>query len=144
MGFAAVAGHVIILVAAFSAGILLAGAINNSLSSQIDARNDLTDRLTDAARTDYALASEGYSAGTDRTYANFTNDGAREIHLDHVTLLIDGIHHAHDDIAHVEIRETSTSEIWMPGETLEIMTENQGNTNITVADLYGLATHRRA
>ncbi len=144
MGFAAVAGHVIILVALFSSGLLLAGAFNNSLSSQIDARHELEQRLKDAARAEYTLESHGYAPDNDRTYANFTNDGAREVNLDDVTVLVDGTVLDENAIQRFELREDASSRIWMPGETLEIMTQNRGDADLTIADLYGIAHHRRA
>lgn len=144
MGFAAVAGHVVILVAMFSAGALFAGAMNDSLSSQMEAREKLAERIEAASRAEYSLASEGYSSGTDRTYANFTNDGAGEVNLDDLTILVDGTVTSETDVQRFRVREDTSSRIWMPGETLEVMLENRGNADVTIVDGNGVAAHRRS
>lgn len=143
MGFAAVAGHVVILAAVFSAGILMAGAMNDSASSQIEARHELAERLEESSNADYDLLSEGYSSGPDRTYANFTNDGSSEVNLDDVTLLVNGTVEAEEDVQRFQVREDTSSRIWMPGETLEVMLENEGNAHVTIVDGNGIAAHRR-
>lgn len=143
MGFGAVAGHLILLVAVFSAGVLVAGAINNNLSSQVDARDELADRLRDSARADYNLTSDGYASGTDRTFANFTNTGSREVNITDVTLLVDGTVIEHDQVHTFEIRDHADSDVWAPGDVLEVTTDGRGDANVTIADPYGLAAHRR-
>lgn len=144
MGFAAVAGHVVIFVAIFGAGALLAGAFNDSLSSQLDARHEFTERIKTAAGAEYEIESEAYVSGSDRTYVNLTNTGANEVHLDDVTLLLEGAVRDENDAETFRVRETPSSRIWMPGETLEIMVENEGNADLTIVDAHGIATHRRA
>lgn len=143
MGFGAVAGHLVMFLAVFSAGILVAGAINNSMSSQIEARHEAADRFQAQANAAYDLASEGYSSGSDRTYANFTNNGSEEVDLDDVTLLVDGSQTDHSAVQTFQVRNQAGSDLWMPGEVLEIMTESRGNVDITIAGPYGVTEHRR-
>lgn len=143
MGFGAVAGHVIMFLAVFSAGILVAGAFNNSVSSQIEARDEMADRLRVQAHASYELASSNYTSGADRTYANFTNNGSDEVDIDDVTLLVDGTQTDHSDVQRFRVRGQSSSDLWMPGEVLEIMTEGRGNVDVTVAGPYGVTGHRR-
>lgn len=143
MGFGAVAGHLVMFLAVFSAGILVASAVNNSVSSQIEARNELGDRLQVQASAAFELASSNYTSGPDRTYANFTNEGSQEVRLDDVTLLVDGTQTDHGDVHTFEIRENAASDLWMPGEVLEIVTEGRGDVDITIAGPYGETAHRR-
>lgn len=144
MGFSAVAGHVILLVALFSTGILIASAINNSASSQIDARDGFADRLRASANEDIDLNTSGYASGPDRTYANFTNNGSEEIELDDVTLLVDGTATDTASVATFEVRDHPSSDLWMPGEILEVVTDSRGDADITVAGPHGAKAYRRA
>ncbi len=143
MGFGAVAGHLVIFLAVFSAGILMAGAINNGMSAQIEARDEFTDRMAAKLNAGYSLASDGYSSGLDRTYANFTNDGSREVSLEGVTLLVDGQQRDPDQVQTFRIRDGGGTDLWMPGEVLEIRTEDRGNVDITITGPHGVASHRR-
>lgn len=159
MGFGAVAGHLVMFLAVFGAGVLMAGAINNSMSAQIEARNELGDRLRLESTADYELVSEGFvpercvddqpqagCQGTidpESTYANFTNEGSREVNLTDVTLLVDGTQTDHDQVETFEIRDNASSDIWLPGEILEIEVENQGDVDITIAGPHGVTAHRR-
>lgn len=143
MGFGAVAGHLVMFLAVFSAGILVASAVNNSVSSQIEARNELGDRLRVQSSAGFELASSNYSADPDRTYANFTNEGSQEVHLDDVTLLVGGTQTDHDAVQRFQIRDNTSSNLWMPGEVLEIMTEGRGDVDLTIAGPYGETAHRR-
>jgi archaellum component FlaF (FlaF/FlaG flagellin family) len=143
VGFGAVAGHVVMFLAVFSAGILVAGAVNNSMSAQIEARNEHADRLRAGANAAYDLTSSNYTAGADRTYANFTNDGSEEVDLDDVTLLVDGTRQSHDQVQRFQIRSNASSDAWLPGEVLEIVTEGRGDVDVTIAGPYGVTGHRR-
>lgn len=144
VGLSAVAAHLIVLVALASAGTLLVSAVNESISGQLDAQSLAFDRLRVQADADIRLASHGYSATPDRTYANWTNDGSREIPLDKVTLLVDGVFTSQASVATFEVREDASSNLWMPGETLEVMTEGQGNVDLTIVGPYANAAYRRA
>jgi archaellum component FlaF (FlaF/FlaG flagellin family) len=143
VGFGAVAGHVVMFLAVFSAGILVAGAFNNSVSSQLEARNEMTDRMRVQLTADYDLHSGNYTSGADRTYANFTNNGSNEVDLDDVTLLVDGTQTDQADVQRFEIRGATSSNVWMPGEVLEVMTEGRGDVDVTVAGPYGVTGQRR-
>lgn len=143
MGFGAVAGHLILFIALFSAGAIAAGAINNSLSAQVDARSEFSDRVRTQATVGYHLDSENYTSPNDRTYANFTNDGSQEIPIDDLTLLVDGTVLEHDQVATFQVRGHTGSNLWMPGEVLEVMTEGRGDVDITISDPYGVQAHRR-
>lgn len=143
MGFGAVAGHLVMFLALFSAGVLVAGALNNSMSAQIEARNEMTDRMRAQVNAAYDLSSEGYESGSDRTYANFTNNASDEVDLDDVTLLVDGTQTDQSQVQTFQVRSNSGSDLWMPGEVLEVMTEGRGNVDVTVAGPYGVTGHRR-
>lgn len=143
MGFAAVAGHVILFVALLSAGVMLASAINNSLSGQIDARSGYVDRVRLASTEDVELASSGYASATDRTYANFTNNGSDEIEFDELTLLVAGTVTDDADVDRFRVRDHAGSEVWLPGETLEVRTEGRGDVDIALAAPQGTLEYRR-
>lgn len=143
MGFSAIAGHLILLVALFSAGALVAGAINNSTGDQIEARAEFGHRLREMGHADYDLHSEGYGSTQDRTYANFTNNGSQEVPLDEVTLLVDGTVFDHTDVDTFQIRGATSSNLWLPGEVLEIVTDGRGDADVTVAGPHGVTAHRR-
>lgn len=143
MGFGAVAGHLVLFMAIFSAGVLMAGAINNSMSAQLDAREEFSDRLRAGAHADYELNSSNYTSGPDRTYANFTNEGSNEVPLDEVTLLIDGTETDTSNVQRFRVSADHSSNLWLPGEELEIMTEGRGDVDVTIAGPYGVQAHRR-
>lgn len=160
MGLSVPAAHVVIFIALASAGTLLAGSFTEAFRDTNDARADAVRREQAAVNERLMLASEGYHPehckddgpgngcqGTivqESTYANVTNNGSEEILLEDVDVLLDGQATARSSLAVFQIRGNATTNVWLPGETLEIRVDDQGDADVTVVGPHGVKAYRRA
>lgn len=160
MGLSVPAAHVIVFIALTSAGTLLAGSIAETFRDTNEARAEAIHREQTAINERLLLASGGYHPehcindnpgngcqGTlvqESTYANVTNDGSDEINITDVDVLLDGQAVDTDTLAVFQVRETPSSELWMPGETLEVRVDDQGDVDVTVVSPHGVKAYRRA
>lgn len=163
MGAGVAAAHLIVFIAVASVGTILFGVATDAWRENTEAQAQAVDRLqrtanealrflegafvTDRCTSDSNQNQDGCQGGTalpDRIWANFTNNGSHEIPLDELTVLVDGTWNDTDTLAHFEVRESPGSNLWMPGETLEIAADRNGDADITVVAPHGTKVYRRA
>lgn len=160
MGAGVAAAHLIVFIAVASVGTILVGVASDAWRENTEAQAQAIDRLQRTANEQLELAADAFVASTcvndspqpgcqgtllpDRTWANFTNDGSHELPVDELTVLVDGTWTDTDTLAHFEVRESPTSNLWLPGETLEIRVEGQGDADVTVIGPHGTKVYRRA
>ncbi len=160
MGAGVAAAHLIVFIAVASVGTILFGVATDAWRENTEAQAHAVDRLQRTANEQIKLAADAFvpskcinddpqpgCGGTllpDRTWANFTNNGSHEIPLEKVTVLVDGSWTDTDTLAHFEVRESPGSNLWIPGETLEIRVEGQGDADVTVVAPQGTKAYRRA
>lgn len=143
MGFAAVAGHLVILVALVSAGTVLVAAISDSFSDVVNAQEQAIQRMREARAEDIDLRSEFFSSSSDKVMANWTNNGSEELRFDEVNLLVDGDVTDKDTVDTFQVRGATSSDVWAPGEVLEVVVTGQGDVPLGVVALHGTADYRR-
>lgn len=160
MGAGVAAAHLIVFIAVASAGTIFVGVASDAWRDTSQAQAEAIDRLERTANEDIRLAEDAFVPSTcvnddpdpgcqgtllpDRTWANFTNNGSHEIPLDKVTVLVNGGWTDTDTLAHFEVRESPSSNLWIPGETLEIRVDGEGDADVTVVGPQGTKTYRRA
>ncbi len=140
MGFAAVAGHLVILVALLSAGTVLVAAVGDNLTDTVDARVEALHRERAARAEELTLTNA--SLQDQNLTTTWRHDGSEEIALDDLTLLVDGAWTDPDTVATFEVQEAPNSSVLMPGETLEVET-TEGDTSVTLVGPHGTAAYRR-
>lgn len=144
MGIGVSAAHLVIFLALASAGTVLASTLLHTMADNTEAQTEAGHRLREAANERFSLDSGGYGANADRAYANFTNDGSDEIALDDVTLLVGGTVTASSSVAVFEVAGNPTSNLWMPGETVNVRVDGQGDVDVGIVGPHGTAAYRRA
>lgn len=160
MGLSVSAAHIVVFIALVSAGVVFAGSFSEAFRQTHEAQAQAADREQAARNERFSLLSDGYRSGScvdddpppgcqgtlipESTFANFTNEGSRELELAHLTVLVDGEARDTDTLAVFEVRENATSGLWMPGETLEIRVDGQGDVDVTLAGPHGVRDYRRA
>ncbi len=142
MGLSVPAAHVVVFIALAGAGTIFAGALSETLRDTTHARDDALERQTAIANERFTLESDGYSETPDRTYANFTNEGGNAIPLSNVNVLVDGTLTTPETLLVFEVLENNTSTLWMPGETLAITTEGEGDASIALVGPQGVRDYR--
>lgn len=144
MGLAAVAGHLVILVALVSAGTVLVATLGDRMTDQVDAQAQALQRLRTAANEGMTLADARYAAGADRVDTNWTNDGSEEIRTGDLTLLVDGVWTDPDTVDRFQVTDDPASSVWAPGETLELRVQGQGDAHLALVSPHGTAAYRRS
>lgn len=163
MGAGVAAAHLVIFVAVASVGTLLVGAATDAMREGNVAQADAIHRLSQAANeritfldgafnderctNDNNPGTPGCQGGDplpNRLYANFTNNGSHEIPLDKVAVLLDGAWTDTSTLDTFEIRGATTSELWMPGEVLEIMVQGTPDHDVAAVAPHGTKAYRRA
>lgn len=143
MGFAAVAGHLVILVAVVSAGTVLVAAISDNFSDVVDAQAEAIQRMREARAEELELRSDFYSGPDDQVMANWTNNGSEEIRFDALTLLVEGDVTDEDTVDRFQVRSATSSEVWAPGEVLEVRVSGHGDAHLGLVAPHGTADYRR-
>lgn len=144
MGLAAVAGHLVVLVALVSAGTVLVAAWSDNVTDIVDAQSEAMDRMREHRGEELDLRDHYYESSEDRVMANWTNNGSEEIRFDALTLVVDGQWTDHDTVERFQVRDAAGSEVWAPGEVLEVRVEGQGNVDVGITAPHGTASYRRA
>lgn len=160
MGAGVAAAHLVVFITVASVGTLLVGAATDSWRENTEAQAEAIDRLKATAHEDMDLAATGFEPATcindnpppgcqgtqipGRTWANFTNNGGDAIPLDEVDVLVNGTYTLHADLAVYQVTGATTSNLWLPGETLEIRVDDRGDADVTVVGPYGTKAYRRA
>ena len=141
----AVAGHLVILIAMVGAGTAVVTAMNHAVNEGIDAQAELVHRLRRVADERFALVTTSYDADpVDRVKATFRNDGADEIRLGDLTLLVDGAFTATSSVERFEVVQDPSSSLWMPGEDVEVWVQGSGDAALTLVGPHGTPVYRRA
>lgn len=146
MGLGAVAAHLVIFIAMASAGTILAGVAMDAASDNVEAQSEALDRMQRARTEQFSLTSQQYVPGPGRVETEWGNDGSDEVLLSDLTILVNGIFTASSsaDIVRFQVEEDTSSNIWMPGETLELWVDVDANVDVTIVGPYGGAAYRRA
>lgn len=144
MGLAVVAAHLIVIVSLASAGTVLVATVTDTAGDQLEAQGQALRRLNAARNEVITLVGEDFQPNPNpgRLTTEWRNDGSEEIDIDDVTVLVDGDFRARGDLAVFEVQEDRGSDIWMPGETLEVRSD-EGDTSVTIIGPHGTAAHRR-
>lgn len=143
MGFAAVAGHLVILVAVVSAGTVLVAALSDSSSDVVNAQSDAIHRMQEARAEELELESDFFSSSADLVMANWTNEGSEELRFDELSLLVGGDVVDKDTVDRFEVRSDADSEVWAPDEVLEVEVGGEGDAHLGLVALHGTADYRR-
>ena len=123
MGFSVSASTAVIFAGLFLALGMFYPAMANSYERVQAADADQADRALEQANTDIRLddASKG-GGGSDPLEVTLTNTGSTSLTVSETDLLVDGTY-----IQRSELDTDSTTDLWLPGETLDI-TYNPGGS----------------
>lgn len=144
VGFAAAAGHLVILVAMVSAGTVLVAVISDNFTDIVNAQAQAIQRIREARSEEIDLKSEFFDSNNDVVMANWTNNGSEEIRFEDLTLLVGGNFKDKDTVSVFQVRGATSSEVWLPGEVLEVEVSGEGNADLALVAPHGTADYRRA
>lgn len=117
MGFSVSGAAAIIFVSLFFAFSMWYTAADNSFQRVVDAQDTQTDSSLSAANTDVEIVNTTYSGGELTIEVN--NTGATALGLNSTDLLLDS-EYEQDWQADATVAGNGTTDLWLPGEQLEI------------------------
>lgn len=125
MGFSVTAAHMIFLVAAFGAGgafatafVTMSDQVREGYDTSIEQGYDRT--ITVVAFRDDGSFPDYTGGGTKRWKIQMTNEGPTVLKVDEITYVIEGSFVAAATIEKDEIASSSSSNLFEPGDTLEV------------------------
>lgn len=119
MGFDVTAVSIIFFVAIVSAGSAWMGAYWKSNESTNEATRAQQSRADEAVHTNLSVSSATYDAGNTRFTVDLKNTGSTVVDVSDMTYLIDGVLVTATSIESAVVLGHATSDILLPGETLE-------------------------
>lgn len=144
MGIGTVAATLVVLLALVSAGTVLGGVAADQATHVVEAQDQALQRLQQSATEEPALLTASYNGTTGNLATTWSNAGAAVMRLDRVTLLVDGVVVGHAHAATFQVAGHGASNLWGPGEVLDVTLVGYGNANVTVVGPTGRAAYRRA
>lgn len=142
MGLSVVAAHLIVLIAVAGVGTIAVATVVDTLGDNIEARSDAVHRLQTQANEDVTLTSEATQGN--RLILEFRNDGSEEINITELTILVDGDWRDPDELRVFEVQEDPSSNVWIPGEHLDVEIQQASNSDVTLIAPHGAKAFRRA
>lgn len=143
MGLSAAAGHLVILVALVSAGTLLVATVSDNVSDVVSSQSEAIHRMREARSEELDLDSDYFDANNSQVMANWTNNGSEEIRFDELTLVVAGDVTDKDTVDRFQVRGATSSEVWAPGEILEVRVSGHGDADLGLVAPHGTADWRR-
>jgi Putative archaeal flagellar protein F len=127
MGFSVSASTAVIFAGLFLALGMFYPAMANSYERVQAADANQADRALEQANTDIRLddASKG-GGGSDPLEVTLTNTGSTSLTVSETDLLVDGTYIQRSELD-TEVDTDSTTDLWLPGETLDITYNPSGS-----------------
>lgn len=136
MGFSVSASTAIIFAGIFLAIGILYPAVSNGYELVQDAEVDRTDARLDMQNSDINITD------LDGTTISVSNEGATSLDASEVDVVVNGEYQPREDYETTVEGEPGT-ELWLPGETLEIDSSEVGATNtgdrVRIVTEYGIS-----
>lgn len=142
MGLSVVAAHLIVLLAVAGVGTVAVATVVDTVGDNVEAQSDAVHRLQDQANEDVTLTAE--STQGNRLILEFRNDGSEEINITEITILVDGAWRDTDGLPVFEVQEAPSSNVWVPGEHLDVEIDQASSSDVTLIAPHGAKAFRRA
>jgi len=118
MGFSVSGSAAIVFIAAFvSVGILYSGAYNG-YEDVTAAQENQADRALDQRNTDIMIATTSHNDSNGNLTVEVLNQGSTTLTVSETDVVVDGVYQA--SWASSNVSGTSGTDIWAPGETLNV------------------------
>ena len=144
MGFSVSAATAVIFAGLFLALGIFYPAMVNSYERVQAADADQADRALEQANTDIRLddtSTSGGGGGINSLQVTLTNNGSTSLTVSETDLLINGTYIQRSELG-TEVDGDSTTDLWLPGETLDITYDPSGTFSadrIRVVTEHGVA-----
>lgn len=119
MGFDVTAVNAIFFVALLTAGSAWMGAQWKGSEANQELQREKAERHAEVAHTNISITSAVYSPGPTRFTVNIYNNGSTVVDVSDLTFLVNGRVITASSIESVGVVGATTSDIWLPRETLE-------------------------
>lgn len=142
MGLSVVAAHLLVLITLASAGTIAIAAAVDAVGDNVKAQNKAIHRLKATAGEEVDLTR--VSTQGNRLQLTFVNNGSEEINITDVSIFVDGTWRDTDTLRTFEVAEAPGSNVWAPGEHLDVEIDNAKGSDVTLVAPHGAAAYRRA
>lgn len=135
MGFSVSGSTALLFVAALVAFGMFQSAATNGFEQVNDARADGSDRLLERQNTAINVTGVSYNASSGSLSVRANNTGTTSLSVSAVDLLVDNVYVDAD----TTVRGSSTTDLWLPGETLVANATVSSATRVKVVTGPGVA-----
>lgn len=119
MGFSVSGSAAIIFVSMFIAFGMWHAAASSSFERVTDAQQADTDAALEARNTHLSITNASYLTGSNAVEVNVTNDGASQLRLDNVDVLVDGAYVDGWQSA-ATVVDAGDTDLWLAGDKLTV------------------------
>jgi flagellar protein FlaF len=140
VGFSVSGSFAILVLASFIAFGMLQAAGTNSFERVSDATQDAYEGDLDRRNTAIEISELDYQGN--HLDVNVTNSGTTALSLDATDLIVNGTYHAPDEYTWSRVDGDPNTELWLPGQSLEIRIQLPGldtPARVKIVTEYGVA-----